>query len=271
MTRPTITDDLEVVVRGDLPDDIADYARDRIARLGDDIAEPVLHTRIRLTHQPDPGIDRPIRAQANIVLKRRFVRAQVSGRSGPEAVNLLKDRLRERLTRHAPNWEARRGGHPRGQSAAGPAPEPHEWRHDAQPSQRPPYYPRPPEDRQIIRHKSFTPRRISAEEAAWEMDQLDYGFHLFTDEQTAHDAVVFRDSANGYRLQRLTEGPPPAGTDTSITLDPRPAPQLSLDEARERLDLSDARFVFFLDPRTKQGCVLYHRYDGHYGLITPAR
>ena len=29
-------------------------------------------------------------------------------------------------------------------------------------------------------------------------------------------------------------------------------------------------FVFYLDPETGRGRVLYIRYDGHYGLITAA-
>ncbi|MGF6887446.1 hypothetical protein ABIA39_005955 [Nocardia sp. GAS34] len=29
-------------------------------------------------------------------------------------------------------------------------------------------------------------------------------------------------------------------------------------------------FVFFRDPACHRGCVLYHRYDGHYGLLTPS-
>ena len=31
----------------------------------------------------------------------------------------------------------------------------------------------------------------------------------------------------------------------------------------------DQPFLFFLDPEQGRGALLYHRYDGHYGLITP--
>jgi hypothetical protein len=262
MTRPTIVDDLQVVVRGDLPVEIVNYARDTIGALGDDIAEPVLHTRIRLTHQPDPQIDRPILAQGNVTLKGRLVRAQVAGRSAQEAVDLLRDRLRDRLARQSPRWEARRGKRP--------SDEENEWRHTSEPAQRPPYFPRPAEDRQVIRHKSFTPRRVRPEEAAWEMDQLDYNFHLFTDTETGRDAVISRGGPTGYQMKRSDAGPEPNETSLPLTLDSKPAPRLSLDEARDRLDLADEPFVFFVDATSKQGAVLYHRYDGHYGLITPA-
>lgn len=262
MTRPTIVDDLQVVVRGDLPVEIVNYARDTIGALGDDIVEPVLHTRIRLTHQPDPQIDRPFLAQGNVWLKNRLIRGQVAGRSAQEAVDLLRDRLRARLVRQAPHWESRRGTRPSG--------EENEWRRISEPTQRPPYFPRPAEDRQVIRHKSFTPRRVRPDEAAWEMDQLDYDFHLFTDAETDRDAVVYRGGPTGYQMRRSATGPEPSETSLSLTLDPKPAPHLSLDEARDRLDLADERFVFFVDTKSNQGAVLYHRYDGHYGLITPA-
>jgi hypothetical protein len=44
-------------------------------------------------------------------------------------------------------------------------------------------------------------------------------------------------------------------------------PTLSLDDAEELLDGSEASFVFFVDADAGRGRVLYRRYDGHYGLI----
>lgn len=55
-----------------------------------------------------------------------------------------------------------------------------------------------------------------------------------------------------------------------VTVSPHPAPLLSTDEARERLGLLGLPFLFFLDADRGRGAVLYHRYDGHYGLVTPA-
>jgi len=260
--QPTIVDDLEVVIRGDLPGDLAEYAQSRISALDDHLDEPVFHTRIKLTQEPNRAFDRPVRAQANLHLKNRMVRAQAAGRNGYEAVDRLRERLQARLPRFTPNWEARRGGLPSG--------EPHEWRRIEEPTHRPPYFPRPAEDRQVIRHKSFTPRRISPADAADEMEQLDYDFHLFTDEQTSLDAVVYRDGSSGYQLQRVTGKPETSIDIAPIELNAQPAPRLSLDEARDRLELAAVPFVFYVDPDSKRGVVLYHRYDGHYGLITPS-
>jgi len=32
----------------------------------------------------------------------------------------------------------------------------------------------------------------------------------------------------------------------------------------------DSPFLFFIDSLSSRGAVIYKRYDGHYGLITPA-
>lgn len=45
---------------------------------------------------------------------------------------------------------------------------------------------------------------------------------------------------------------------------------MRVDEAIERLDAGADPFVFFADPVTGRGNVVYRRYDGHCGLITPS-
>jgi hypothetical protein len=47
------------------------------------------------------------------------------------------------------------------------------------------------------------------------------------------------------------------------------APELTLPQAQQRLDVDDEPWLFFKDPASGRGQVLYRRYDGHYGLITP--
>jgi hypothetical protein len=243
---------------------VPERARRRVVRLIERFGDKVLHTRIRLTRQPDPAVARPVVAQANLNVDGRMVRVQVAAATGDEAVNLLVGRLRSRLTRLKQHWEARRGGQPTG--------GPHDWRHAAVPTSRPPYYPRPADQRQIIRHKSFSPARISPDEAAWEMYRMDYDFHLFTEAATGGDAVIYRGGTTGLRLARLESGP--KWLDLSavpITLSPHPAPLLTVAEAVQRLDGTGWPFVFFADAHTGRGTVIYRRYDGHYGLITPTR
>jgi hypothetical protein len=55
-----------------------------------------------------------------------------------------------------------------------------------------------------------------------------------------------------------------------LVFESRPAPPIALDVARVRMDVGDEPFVFFRDPDTGRGRVLYRRLDGHYGLVTAA-
>ena len=41
-------------------------------------------------------------------------------------------------------------------------------------------------------------------------------------------------------------------------------------EAETRLEAFGQPFLFFVDAQTGRGNLIYHRYDGDYGLITPA-
>ena len=54
-----------------------------------------------------------------------------------------------------------------------------------------------------------------------------------------------------------------------MTREPPPS-SMTDAEARDRLDAGDESFVFYLEEETGEGRVLYHRYDGHYGLIALA-
>ena len=109
--------DVEIVVRGDLPESVTEYARKKIIMLVERLNTPVLHARIRLTHEPDPAVARPMRGQANLDIDGRMVRAQVAATTGHEAIDLLVDRLRQRLARLAHHWEALRGRRPSAEPA----------------------------------------------------------------------------------------------------------------------------------------------------------
>ena len=55
-----------------------------------------------------------------------------------------------------------------------------------------------------------------------------------------------------------------------LTISPQPIPCLTVEQATDRLGLLGLPFLFFIDAAQGRASVLYHRYDGHYGLITPA-
>jgi len=253
---------VEVVAGPDVPENARLRASRKIADLARYVNEPVLHARVRLTRSHDPAQTRPVIAQGNLDVNGRVIRAQVAAATAHEAVELLEARLRRRLERMARDWEARRGSRP--------VSAPHEWRHISEPAHRPGYYPRPESERQVVRHKTFAPAKVTTDEAAFDLDLLDYDFYLFTDADSGQDCVIYRAGPTGYRLAQLD--PDPARTFVTavpLTVSERPAPVLTVAEARKQLDATGLPFLFFAEPTSGRGRVLYRRYDGHYGLVRP--
>lgn len=244
-----------------LPTDLTGYAQEKIGKLARFAHGPVLDARVRLTRQPPP---RSVLAQGNLDVNGRPIRAQVSAAGPREAVDRLESRLRAQLARLDKGWEVHR---PHALEHL-----PGHWRHDSPPDHRPPYFRRPAEERRIVRHKSFTLATNTIDEAAEDMVLLDHDFHLFTETGTRQDSVLYRAGATGYRLAVATSAPPTGLSPhrLPVTLSAQPAPLLSTAEAVERLGLTGLPFLFFLDAERGRGAVLYHRYDGHYGLILPA-
>jgi ribosome-associated translation inhibitor RaiA len=263
------TPEIVVQTSGPMPRTSAEYARKKVAALTGHVNRPILHARVRLTRRPDPAVERPAVAQANLDLDGRILRAQVAAVSMREAIDALQDRLRDRIERVEPHWEARRGGVP--SSAEPGAVLPPQWRHASEPARRPAYFPRPVEEREVVRHKTFALAVESVDEAVSELESMDYDFHLFTDVETGEDGVLYRAGPTGYRLAEvhgLTDGHGP--TAVPLTFSPHDAPALTRAEAISRLELMGLPFVFYANPVTGRGAVVYHRYDGHYGLITPS-
>jgi ribosome-associated translation inhibitor RaiA len=222
-------------------------------------SEPVLSARVTLGVSADPAVPRPAVAQATIDLNGRTVRAQAAGETMRAAVERMAARLQVRLDRSARDWAARRG--------TLPVPEPGEWRHQSIPAHRPAYFPRPPEARAVIRRPGYASHPLTPEEAVAEIDLLDYDFHLFTERSTGQDTLLYR-VGDRYRLAQARPKPDRLGPlPAAVTLSEHPAPTLTLAEAISRLDLTGGPFVFFVSPGTGHASVLYHRYDGHYGLI----
>ncbi|MEB3981566.1 HPF/RaiA family ribosome-associated protein [Mycobacterium sp. 663a-19] len=241
--------EVEVTTHGRLPG-IEDYARAKIGELARFTHQRVLRAHVKLSEHGDPAVQRRVIAQANLDVNGRLARAQVEATTAREAIDLLQARLRRRLERGAEHRDAKR----------------HERNH------RPGYFPRPESERRIVRHKSYGLNTCTVEEAALEMELLDYDFHLFTEEHTKQDSVLYRGRSTEYRLAQVN--PESAGqlapSELSLSVSPQPAPRLTVEQAIERIELLGLPFLFFVDAARNRGCVLYHRYDGHYGLITPA-
>ncbi|MFI0901085.1 sigma 54 modulation/S30EA ribosomal C-terminal domain-containing protein [Streptomyces sp. NPDC020983] len=241
---------VQVQVRGSTSAGDSDYARAKIAPVVARLRAPVHAVGVKLTQSARPA-GSPASAVASVDLNGRPVRAQVTAASMPEAIDLLKDRLTSRLSRitdpQAGTWHR-----------SDPAPNHHGHRV-------------PLRERRIVRRKSVALSPQTPDQAAFDMEALDLDFYLFTDAATGADSLIHR-RADGYGMAQLGGAPsgyisPPA---IPLTQSPDPVPRIFTAEAVRRIEATAAPHLFFADPTTGRGHVLYHRRDGHYGLITPA-
>lgn len=246
--QPAAMVEIRVITHDGALPEVADYARDRIGAVVRSARRPVPSVRVRLSRHGKPDVPWAVVAQANLFVDGVPVRAQAEGGNSWEAVDRLEERLRCQLCARS---ESR---------CAGAPPHSHRW------------YLRPAAGRRVVRRKSCVLRRCTVEEAAREMGLLDYDFHLFVEAKTGQDAVLVRADTGGYRLTLVT--PPGPGEFGAIrlplTFGTEPAPRLTVEEAVARSNETGQPFLFFVDTARDRGAVLYRRYDGHYGLITPS-
>ncbi|MFD5916685.1 sigma 54 modulation/S30EA ribosomal C-terminal domain-containing protein [Kitasatospora sp. NPDC058201] len=122
----------------------------------------------------------------------------------------------------------------------------------------------------IVRRKQAHLVWCSPDAAARTMDAMDFDIHLFTDPATETDAVVYRVGPTGYRLARTAAAGPPTRPIAPLTLSPIGAPELTENQAVERLAAAELPYLFFAQPGSRRGRVLYRRFDGRLGLIAGA-
>lgn len=243
--------EVNVKTQGDLPEDARDYARERIGHLQKYLKDPVLFAKVKLTQVPNPSVGRPSIAEAVLDVNGRPLRAHVAASRMHEAIDLLERRLRDRIEHEHEHRKALR------EPAAVVTP-------------RPEFFPRAADDRQVVTHKTFTDGPLTVDEAAWDLEQLDYDFYLFRDADTGVDSVLYRRGAGGYGLRHLDGAHDHDGKyAVSFVIEDGTAPTLTVDEAVERLDLGQEPFVFFRHAESGRGSLVYRRYDGHYGVLAP--
>jgi ribosome-associated translation inhibitor RaiA len=235
--------ELQIVARGPVAEAAASYAEEKVRRAAEHTPRPVLFGRVTLGVEANPATPRPAIAKATLDVGGRPVRAHVAAARLEEAIDLLEGRLRRGL-------DMLSGRRQDARTETGDV-EPGEWRHGSVPAERSEYFPRPAEEREVIRHKTYELATLTLDEAGLDMELLGYDFHLFANADTGADSVA-------YRLPDGRVGLAEA------------APVQTLAEAVERLDVTGERFVFYVDADGGRGHLLYRRYDGHYGLVTPA-
>ena len=220
----------------------------------------MLFARVKLRHLGDPAAQRPAQAEGLLDVNGRAVRAH--------AAEADHDRGDQRARRPAGATVARPTALVPGRGcAAGDG----EWRRDNRPSPPVAWFERPPDERQLVKRKTIADEPMTVDEAVFDMDLLDYDFYLFTELASGQDAVVSRSPNDGLELQVLhPERMEPPVTTAPVALRSAPTPTLTVEDAREWLEAGDGPMVFFADSASGRGSVLYRRYDGHYGIVTPA-
>ncbi len=252
--------DVITLVRGPVPTDDRAYAEEKILGLEKVAHRPIMKARLKLTMLEVPRIPNKAVAQVNLDLADgHFIRVRIEAGTIREAADLLVDRTARKLRRIGGRYEARR--HTNGDA----------WHRGDAPTQRTSYYPKPVEERELVRQKSVGTRESTVDEAAFDMSQMDYDFFVFTDVETGSGALLYLVDGTDQLVLRYAEGAPddhPKYATAVEEIDPVPAPKLTTEEAIKTLDEGNLSFVFYLDAETEEPSVAYHRYDGDYGLLT---
>ena len=139
-----------------------------------------------------------------------------------------------------------------------------------EPTHRPEADLKPPEERQIVRRRTYADHPESTLEAAVDMFDLDEEFHLFVHVRTSEDVVVHRREDKRIGLIHPRGSILADETDDVVVAEPdRYSGPLTLDQARAEEDIVSHRFLYFIDAGDGRGKVLYLRHDGDYGLVEP--
>jgi ribosome-associated translation inhibitor RaiA len=96
--RETISAEaVRLVEQGAFADDLADYARAKIAALTGYTSDPIVAAQVRLVRHPDPAIHEPVVVTVSLELSGRTVHAHASASSGRIAVDAVAHKLRRQL------------------------------------------------------------------------------------------------------------------------------------------------------------------------------
>jgi hypothetical protein len=260
---------IETQAYGEVPEDAIDLAVLRLRSVLRSAPAAVLFARLKLAVSPGlvAGTSRSVVAQANVDLSGRVVRARGVAENMRTAIELMCERLGVQL-RNAGGGQGEFSLHRLGARARLPRPR------------------RAAEAPAVVRHKGYGLARLTVDEAIAELEAFDFDFHLFTERVTGSDSVVYT-TVQGYRVAQVEPRPDLVGGAGAsvevgafagagdfggevVSVSEVPAPRLAVDEAQGRLEGLEQPFIFFVEPRTGRGNLLYFRYDGDLGLITPS-
>jgi hypothetical protein len=216
-----------------------EFVEQALACIAHEAHAPVQGARFVL--QPLAGSTTANVAKARLDLGGATARAHVAGATAEEAIERATARLRRQLVaiREQPFHSPARGRRGR-------------WEFGSEPTDRPAYVARPVGEREVVRRKTWDTGRRTPERAVRDAALLDYDFFVFVHAQTRRPAIVRRTDLRAWEYAD--------------------AVRCTTADAKDLLDVTGARFVFFHDGTGGDAPALralYRRYDGNYGLISP--
>jgi ribosomal subunit interface protein len=253
--------DVDVTTRGEVSAKARELAAEKIGALDRYVNARLLRAHVVLHQEPNPRIGRSARAEGDVLLDGKMIRANVADYSMETAIDQLASRLERQLRTFVDRRVTERD---RGSSGPGA------WRHGDAPTSRPTWHPRPPEERELVRQKSIAVGAMGAVEAAAEMEMLDHDFYLYREVDPEVDAVVYhRDDGRLGVIGPVGVGWSGPDADGIVREESRGPEPRKIDDVIAEMNELNHRFLYFVDEASKRARVIYLRYDGHYGLIEP--
>jgi ribosome-associated translation inhibitor RaiA len=252
--------DVDFTAGEDVSRQQAEDARQRFASIDRYVdGRPLTGARLTVRRTQGRKANRPFVADAHVVFDGRVLAAHAAGASPLEAVDAVTDRLRRQLRRVVDADVAMRN-EPRVLEAGLEA-----LQHDAR--YRPEAGLKAPEEREMIRRFAYVDVPLSTLEAVADLLDLDVEFYLFRHVRTGEDVVVYRRDDGGIGLLHPPGSPLADENDVVVPQESRYPEPISLNAAREEMDMVNHRFLYFVDAEDGRGKVLYLRHDGDYGLV----
>ena len=251
---------VELEVQDKLPDSQRAAARRRFEALSR-YADGPIDVRARLRRAHGGRGARPFVVDAQLRYDGRELAAHVSGPDAVVAAEEAADRLRRQLRRVVGADVALRN-------------EPRTLRRalaDLPFAEDRPEPRKPPEERRIVRRRTYAEHPESTYEAISDLIDDAERFHVFVHMRTGEDVVVHRvvDDAHIILLHPQDSVLADEADDVVVPKPSRYSSALTLAQARAELDLVRHSFLYFTDAEDLRGKVLYLRRDGDYGLVEP--
>jgi ribosome-associated translation inhibitor RaiA len=254
-------DTVDVTIELDMPSKDVEAVRERLASLDRYTDETIVGARLTLREGPGRSKNRFV-TDASVLFEGRVLAAHTAGPSPLEATDAAVERLRRQLRRVVGAEVAQRN-------------EPDEIRKglaavELARAHRPEGRLKPPEERAILRLRTYADHPEATLEAIADMLDLDEEFHLFKHVRTGEDVVVYRRDDGRIGLMHPPGSVLADETDEIVVAEPsRYSQPLALEAARGEMDIVNHRFLYFVDAADGRGKVLYLRHDGDYGIVEP--